>query len=1155
MAEALSVVLIEDNDDDAVILEREIRRGGYDVKCTRVETEDDFLHALRVSCDIIITDYYLPQFTGMRVLDILQEKHCDIPCIMVSGKYGEETAVEAMRAGASDFLVKGNLSRLVPAIRRELKEYRMRKSKEQLEARLIEREEIFRRLIEQSVEGVILTDDEGVILEWNNAMMQITEIASVSVVGEPVWQVFADLRVTIFNETMDVGVLKKEWNKRREHSASLWQHGMSEVKIHTLHGQTRIIESDIFTVSTTTLASLHCILCRDISDRVLTAQKIIDSENRYKTLLSSVTDYIFTVKTVQGRVVSTTHSEGCRAITGYSPEEFAHNTLLWHAMIHPDDQTLVAGFLSDVLHGVVIPSFEHRIFKKDGTLRWVRNTIVIHTDHDGRVEGYDGLISDVTERKIAEDALIKREKMLEAIDFASEMFLKNVDWRGVIPTIIERIGTAAGVSRVYVFQNGFDGKDITMTQIVEWTSDGVTPQISNPDLHAISYKKAGAARWLTLGDDTVISGYVKDFPLSERKVLLPQGIQSILVVPIFVKKEWWGFIGFDECRYLREWISSELELLKLLANNIGIAIEHYLADKVQAEYIAMLSELSETAGNFNESESIDSIFEIVGAMIERILPDAFAILSYHNEALQAVQVRRCIGSENMIPLVSRAIGKSLQDITISFHDMTDEEKRLYTNNCLEKIPGGLYDISARTIPKKMSIMIERMLNVHSVYAMGFSIHGQLLGGVTLLLPTDNCQDYQKQTIETVIQQASIAINRIRTTEALRMSEEKYRQLVELAQEGILSIVPDGTVGYANARMATILGYATVDQLIGKNMNEILTAEMGDVFVQLSKNEYSSQTRQYEFEFITQDGNKVYTILSSAVVVNEMNEYTGTVALVTDITALKIAQEEEKIRQQQLIQADKMVSLGMLVSGVAHEVNNPNNFILLNIPLIRQFIENSLPILDAYVEENGDFTIGKRLGYQAVRESFASMLNGIEEGALRIKNIVEELKDFARQDTMDIMEKININDALDGAVHLISPFVRKMTKHFHIKKGDELPYIRANYQRLEQVIINLLQNACQALTDIQQAVTVSTYYDVTTTSVVLEITDEGCGICKDDLKRITEPFFTTKSEKKGTGLGLSVSLKIIQEHSGKMEFFSEPGCGTRVKVTLPKYSGG
>lgn len=388
-----------------------------------------------------------------------------------------------------------------------------------------------------------------------------------------------------------------------------------------------------------------------------------------------------------------------------------------------------------------------------------------------------------------------------------------------------------------------------------------------------------------------------------------------------------------------------------------------------------------------------------------------------------------------------------------------------------------------------------------------------------------------------------------------MSEEKYRQLVELAQEGILSIVPDGTVGYANARMATILGYATVDQLIGKNMNEILTAEMGDVFVQLSKNEYSSQTRQYEFEFITQDGNKVYTILSSAVVVNEMNEYTGTVALVTDITALKIAQEEEKIRQQQLIQADKMVSLGMLVSGVAHEVNNPNNFILLNIPLIRQFIENSLPILDAYVEENGDFTIGKRLGYKAVRESFASMLNGIEEGALRIKNIVEELKDFARQDTMDIMEKININDALDGAVHLISPFVRKMTKHFHIKKGDELPYIRANYQRLEQVIINLLQNACQALTDIQQAVTVSTYYDVTTTSVVLEITDEGCGICKDDLKRITEPFFTTKSEKKGTGLGLSVSLKIIQEHSGKMEFFSEPGCGTRVKVTLPKYSGG
>lgn len=1155
MAEALSLLLIEDNDDDAVILEREIRRGGYEVVCTRVETEEDFLHALRTSCDIIVTDYYLPKFTGMKVLELLRIQNCDIPCIMVSGKYGEETAVEAMRAGASDFLVKGNLSRLVPAIRRELKEYRMRKSKEQLEARLIEREEIFRRLIEQSVEGVILADDEGIILEWNNAMTQITGISSVAVIGVPVWQVFTDLRMSVNNEIFDIHSLKNEWTIWREEKKSIWHYGMSEAKIQTLHGQIRIIESDIFTVSTTTMASLHCVLCRDISERVHTADKIIDSENRYRTLLSSVTDYIFTVKVEKGRVVATNHSEGCRAVTGYSPEEFAQNTLLWHAMIHPEDQTFVAGFLSDILHGIVIPSFEHRIFKKDASLRWVRNTIVIHTDAEGNVESYDGLISDVTERKNAEDALIKREKMLEAIDFASEMFLKNVNWIDIIPDIMERIGIAAGVSRVYVFQNGVERNDVTMTQIAEWVFEGISAQITNTELRSISYKKAGAERWLALADDTVISGFVKDFPSSERKVLEPQGIQSILVVPIFVKKEWWGFIGFDECRYQREWISSEFELLKLLANNIGIAIEHYLADKVQAEYIAMLSELSEAASDFNESESIDTIFEIVGAMVERILPDAFAILSYHNESMHAVQVRKCIGSENMIPLVSRAIGKSLQDITISFNDMTDEEKNLYTNNCLEKIPGGLYTVSARTLPKKMCTMIEKMLNVRSIYAMGFSIHGQLLGGITLLLPTDKCHDYQKQTIETVIQQASIAINRIRITEALRSSEEKYRRLVELAQEGIISILPDSTIGYANARMATILGYATVDQLIGKNMSEIVTSEMQDVLVQLTIVETPLQKRQYEFEFVTSEGSTVFTILSSAAVFDETNQFTGIVALVTDITALKIAREEEKIRQQQLIQADKMVSLGMLVSGVAHEVNNPNNFILLNVPLIRQFVEKSLPILDEYVQQHGDFTIGKRLGYKAVRESFSSMLNGIEDGAERIRNIVEELKDFARQDTMEIMEKIDINEALDGAIRLISPFVRKMTKNFRIEKGHDIPCIKANYQRIEQVIINVLQNACQALTDIEQAVTVMTRYDAVAKSVILEVTDEGCGICTEDLVRITEPFFTTKSAKKGTGLGLSVSLKIIQDHMGTMEFFSQPGCGTRVKITLPEYSGG
>ncbi len=1155
MAEALTLLLIEDSDDDALIIEREIRRGGYDLVCTRVETEEDFLKTLRAGCDIIITDYYLPKFTGMRVLELLRTQQCDIPCIMVSGKYGEETAVEAMKAGASDFLVKGNLSRLVPAIQREIKEYRIRKSKELIEARLIEREEIFRRLIEQSVEGVILADDDGIIIEWNHAMAVISGLAATVVVGTPVWQVFADIGIVCGNESYTVEQLHAEWHAWRDARRSLWNKGMNEAIIQPLHGTPRIIETGIFIVSTTTVASLHCILCRDITERVHNARSIQDSEARYRTLLSSVTDYMFSVKIIDGNAVSTTHSEGCRAVTGYSPEELSQNTLQWHAMIHPDDRVSVMTSLEEVLQGVVVPPFEHRIYKKDGAMRWVRDTIVIHVDHDGVVEGYDGLISDVTERKNAEEALIARERMLEAIDYASEMFLKNVNWFDVIHDILARIGAAAGVSRAYVFQNGLRGNEITMTHLAEWTYDAAHREIDNPQLQAITYKESGAERWLTLADDTIISGMVNDFPVSERRVLEKQGIQSLAVVPIFVKKEWWGFIGFDECRYSREWISSELELLKLLANNIGIAIEHYLADRVQAEYIAMLSELSEAAADFNEAENIDNIFSVVGAMIERIMPEAFAILSYVNDSMHAVRIRKCIGSENMIPLVSRTIGKSLQDITVNVDAMTNEEKALFLSNKLEKIPGGLYTVSSRTIPKKMCGMIEKMLHVHSVYAMGFAIHGQLLGGITLLLPTEHCQEYQKQTIETVIQQASIAINRIRITEALRASEEKYRQLVELAQEGILSIMNDGTVGYANARMAAILGYDTVDQLIGQRMYEIIAPTMHDVFREVSKGDTLLRNRQYEFEFITRSGDTIFTLLSSASVFDENNEHIGTVALVTDITALKKAQEEEKIRQQQLIQADKMISLGMLVSGVAHEVNNPNNFILLNVPLLRQYFEKSVPILDEFMRNEGDFVIGKRLKYSVVRDSFPSMLHGIEEGANRIKNIVEELKDFARQDTMESMELIHIEDALDGAVRLIAPFVRQSTQRFSIKKADDLPCIHANIQRVEQVIINIIQNACQALTSPKQGISVETQYDSQRKEIVLAVTDEGCGISKEDLARITDPFFTTKGQKKGTGLGLSVSLKIIQDHNGTLQFFSQQGRGTRVEIRLPEYGGG
>jgi len=1144
-----SILLVEDNEDDAVIIERELRRNGLKSHCLRVETEPDFLRELDNDYDIILTDYNLPQFSGMRVLELLRMNNIDVPCIMVSGKYGEDTAVDAMRAGAVDFLVKSNLSRLVPAIQREIREYRLRKKNYVVEAKLVEREEIFHKLVEQSVEGVILAEKSGMIIEWNAAMYHISGMPEHHVAGVDIWDVFAELKVHCDGKMIMRDVLKDKWQKIDTEGLTYWQNVFHAVSIvHTDYG-IREIETGIFQVKGVETL-LYCMICRDVTERKKNERSLKESEDRYKLLLSSVTDYIFSVKVSDGIAVHTTHSEGCRAVTGYTPEELYQNSLQWYAMIHEDDRNAVNEKTTDILHGISVMPFEHRIYRKDGAVRWVRNTIVLQTDLKGTLIGYDGLISDITERKYAEEELIKRERMLAAIDYASELFLKNPNWLDVIDEIIKHIGIAAQVSRVYIFQNEIINKKIAMNQLFEWTDQGISEQLHNPTLTKVTYADAGAERWLCLGENTIICGKVKEFPVSERILLEDQGIQSIAVVPIYVKNEWWGFIGFDECRYERDWLRSELELLNSLAHLIGTAIEHTLADKVQAEYIAVLSELSETASSFNEAQNIDEIIDVVGALLQRILPEAYTAISYITADNQAVSVRKMLGFSNLLTTLFTVTGMDPGKTVFPLDAMKKEDLDIFTSNKLETIQDGIYMLLARKVPKKVCHSIEKMLRVRSVYAIGFAINGKLLGGVSILLQDESIPDYQKQTIETAMQQAAIAINRIRINEALRESEEKYRRLVELAQEGILYVDASDTIQYANARLAEMLGYMTIDKLIGVNIFSILNNDMKDSYMRITRDNSAMKNYQLEFIFTTAAGIDLFVVLSASPVYSEDNTYTGLVALITDITERKKAEQEEKIRQQQLMQADKMVSLGMLVSGVAHEINNPNNFILLNVPVIDQAWKSVLPLLDDIYEKNGDFIVGKRLKYSQLRDSIQPLIQGVEDGANRIKIIVEELKDFARQDTMDTMTGININTAVNNALKLISPFIKKSTDAFTIDLASDMPIVDGNLQRIEQVIINLVQNACQALTEPHQSVTVRTRYNYEKSVVELVVRDEGCGIPEKDLKFITDPFFTTKGPKKGTGLGLSVSLKIVHDHNGTMDFSSIEGKGTTVTVSFP-----
>jgi len=260
------------------------------------------------------------------------------------------------------------------------------------------------------------------------------------------------------------------------------------------------------------------------------------------------------------------------------------------------------------------------------------------------------------------------------------------------------------------------------------------------------------------------------------------------------------------------------------------------------------------------------------------------------------------------------------------------------------------------------------------------------------------------------------------------------------------------------------------------------------------------------------------------------------------------EEQEKLQITQMAQADKMITLGTLVSGVAHEINNPINFITLNLPLLRDLWQGAKPILELELERNGDFQVG-RFQYSVLRQRIDKMFEGIEDGTNRIKDIVATLKDFARPDPSDMTQTVDLNRVIGDTVRLLQPMILRRTDNFSVALDPSLPSIAGNAQRMEQIVANLLQNALESLPDKGCAVSVSSQFVQSEGVIAIKITDEGSGIDAAILPKIRDPFFTTKRNSGGMGLGLAIASRYVNDHGGSLDFQSQVGKGTIAVVSF------
>ncbi len=280
------------------------------------------------------------------------------------------------------------------------------------------------------------------------------------------------------------------------------------------------------------------------------------------------------------------------------------------------------------------------------------------------------------------------------------------------------------------------------------------------------------------------------------------------------------------------------------------------------------------------------------------------------------------------------------------------------------------------------------------------------------------------------------------------------------------------------------------------------------------------------------------------VFNDDHEIDGIIEFFRDITF-------KKEYEQQLQQADKLASLGQLVSGIGHEINNPNQFIRGNIKIIQQALDDILPIVDAYYAEHPDLKIA-RLKYDFFREHILTLVQDMANGSERIKRIVQSLKSFARKDEGLLVDTVDINNVIDESARLVHNQVHK-SADIELDLGENLPTFEGNAQKLEQVIINLIINAGQAIPDDRRGlIRVSSRLDGD--YVVVRVEDNGSGMSESTAKSIFDPFFTTKRARGGTGLGLSIAHRIIEEHHGVISVESTVGEGTTFTIRLPVGQG-
>lgn len=405
----------------------------------------------------------------------------------------------------------------------------------------------------------------------------------------------------------------------------------------------------------------------------------------------------------------------------------------------------------------------------------------------------------------------------------------------------------------------------------------------------------------------------------------------------------------------------------------------------------------------------------------------------------------------------------------------------------------------------------------------------------------------------------------KASSAQNHSEEKYRALFDNASDAIfLSDPQTGRILEANRQAGLLIGMtlAEMRQLLA---HDLVTSHEGGGFIEFAKDLVpGGKSATSDFTIRRKDGKTRTTEVSASII--EYGGHKVVQSMVRDVTERRAAESEkisllEKIKKSyeelrrtetQLVHSEKMASLGQLVAGVAHELNNPIGFLASNLEHLHGFLEKLKEMIQFYdllLQDDVEKRAASLLKKEALELEFSlqtmeRLVNSCRGGALRTMEIVENLRTFSRTEEASVKEA-DIHENLEVTLSLLGNQIRDRIV-VHRNYGD-VPRMECNIGQLNQVFMNLLSNACQAISG-KGDIWIGTRVEEET--LLVAIRDNGDGIPSEQIPRIFDPFFTTKDPGKGTGLGLSIAFGVVRSHGGSIDVESSLGKGSTFTVKIP-----